>query len=95
LRPSRPVRVQTSPRLAKSFRKLDGVIKAATARALRRLAENANHPSLNLEQLQGVEGVWSIRVNENFRVLLERQEDELGELFIAYDVANHDVYRRI
>lgn len=39
-------------------------------------------------------GYFSIRVNDNFRILLRREEDVEGVYYVAADVANHDIYRR-
>lgn len=63
--------------------------------ALRRFREDPQHPALHFEPLQGIESTYSIRVNRNFRILLELQEDSEGKYFVVLDVANHDVYDRL
>lgn len=52
------------------------------------------HPGLNFELLKGSKGIWSIRVNDNFRILLNEREDQEGTFFLATHLAKHDVYKR-
>jgi plasmid maintenance system killer protein len=52
-------------------------------------------PGLNFELLGGLKGVWSIRVNDNFRILLSEREDKSGTYFLATHLAKHDIYKRL
>jgi mRNA-degrading endonuclease RelE of RelBE toxin-antitoxin system len=88
-------RVKLSDRFSRSYKKLDGKLQERTKKALRKLVENPQQRSLNFESLRGVDGVFSIRVNDNFRILLQLLEDEDGKYFLALDVANHDIYDRL
>jgi mRNA-degrading endonuclease RelE of RelBE toxin-antitoxin system len=88
-------RVKPSDRFSRSFKKLDGNLQRRAKKALRDLITNPQKRSLNFEQLQGVEKVYSIRVNDNFRILLHLLEDEEGKYFLALDIANHDIYSRM
>jgi mRNA-degrading endonuclease RelE of RelBE toxin-antitoxin system len=88
-------RVKISDRFLRSYKKLDGTLQARAKKALRKLVENPQLRSLNFEALRGMEGIYSIRVNDNFRILLQLLEDKEGKYFLALDVANHDIYDRM
>jgi mRNA-degrading endonuclease RelE of RelBE toxin-antitoxin system len=85
-------RVQLSARFERDLRKVDRRIAEEAVEALQSLARDRTHPGLNLEKIQGE--TWSIRVTRNFRILLERQTDESGELFVAFRLDTHDIYKR-
>lgn len=88
-------RVKLSDRYSHSLRKLDGRLRKRANKALEDLVATPQKKSLNLEALKGVDGVYSIRVNDNFRILLQLLEDKEGKYFLALDVANHDIYSRM
>jgi mRNA-degrading endonuclease RelE of RelBE toxin-antitoxin system len=88
-------RVKISDRFLRSYKKLDGQLQDRAKKALRKLVQNPRQRSLNFELLRGMEGVYSIRVNDNFRILLQLLEDKEGKYFLALDVANHDIYDRM
>jgi len=55
--------------------------------ALELLAEDPDHPSLNIEKLAGrAKNFWSIRASQSIRVLLVKE----GNLYCAVDVGPHD-----
>ena len=88
-------RVKLSDRFLRSYKKLDPQIQARAKKALRKLIENPRLRSLHFESLRGVGDLYSIRVNDNFRILLQLLEDKDGKYFLALDVANHDIYDRM
>jgi hypothetical protein len=76
------------------FRKCDPDLKPRVKGAVIKLSKNPNTPALRLKPLEGVEGVWSIRVNDNFRILLRIAQDKDGPpYYLLTDMGNHDVYR--
>jgi len=40
--------------------------------------------------VKNLAGFFTIRVNRNFRIMLEQREDEDGPYFLIVDVASHD-----
>lgn len=87
------MRVTTDRRFDRAYRDLTAELKKRTSRALQRLEENPRHPGLNFEPLGGRPGFFSIRVTLGWRVLLRRDRDAEGDLYVAVNVGPHDVYR--
>ena len=87
-------RVEIARRFIKAFRRLSPPIQKAAEKALVTLIERPESKGLNLEPLTGMKGFYSIRVNLNYRILLQRREDDDGEFFSAEDVDTHDIYAR-
>jgi mRNA-degrading endonuclease RelE of RelBE toxin-antitoxin system len=85
-------RVRLAPRFEKALGKVDQRIARSAIEALHRLNKDRRHRGLNLEKIEGT--TWSIRVTRNFRILLERHTDDLGEYFIATHLDTHDIYKR-
>ena len=88
----RGARVRSSPRFDKAIRKAEPRIAEAGIRAIKRLTEDRRHPGLNLERIEGE--LWSIRVTRNHRILLEREHDHEGEVFVATHLDTHDIYKQ-
>ena len=72
------------------FDRLPQSIQKRTLKAKRLLLENPLHPSLRLHKLSGhLYGLWSIRINRQYRVIFEQIEN--GDiLFIS--VGTHAIY---
>jgi plasmid maintenance system killer protein len=69
-------------------------LRDAIKKALTALVDTPERKSLNLEPLTGRPGFWSIRINNHFRILLHKLEDETGVYFLAVDFGNHETYRK-
>ncbi|MEP7009786.1 MAG: hypothetical protein ABJC13_05635 [Acidobacteriota bacterium] len=87
-------RIKVVPRFKKAYKRLPPPVQAAAQKALRTLIDNPRNRGLNLEALSGRPGSYSIRVNRNYRILLQRKEDQEGEFFSVEDVDTHDIYNR-
>jgi plasmid maintenance system killer protein len=46
-------------------------------------AQNPGHPSLHFKKLGGYENVWSVRINEQYRAVDERQGDTIIWVWIG------------
>ena len=77
----------------KDFKKLDGEVQRKAGKALQKFTANHALPGLNLEKLTNCQNRWTIRVGLNFRILLSKQEDEVGEFWALEGVGPHDSYR--
>lgn len=74
----------------KDYQELSNEVKKATNKQIVQLLMDHNHPSLNLEKLEGLKNVYSVRVNIHFRMSLSFNDDEI----ILRRVLNHDdLYR--
>ena len=70
-------------RFASAYRALPDDLKRKTDKALRLLVE---HPSLHLKKMQGVPGIWEMRVDKGCRLTLEIHPDA----FVLRNVGKHD-----
>ena len=68
---------RTRPSFWRAYANLDAATKAAARQAYARFAENPGHPSLRFKKLGGHDQVWSVRVNEQYRAIGERQGDTI------------------
>lgn len=80
---------------ARDFRRLAPDMQKRTHKALEKFRTNPGLPGLNFEKLRGQASIYSIRVTRRFRVLLKRETDKEGELFVAFHVGSHDIYRTV
>lgn len=77
----------------RAIRRLPANVQRRARTALDKFIDNPRRPGLNFEKLQGRENYFSIRVSQNYRILLRREHDESGELFAVVDVGTHRIYR--
>jgi hypothetical protein len=52
-------------------------------RAYATFAENPDHPSLRIKKLGGYDHVWSVRINEQYRAVGERDGDTMVRAWIG------------
>ncbi|MFZ5822033.1 MAG: type II toxin-antitoxin system RelE/ParE family toxin [Chloroflexota bacterium] len=79
--------IRSSPRFVKAYVKLRPAIRAKVDKALRLLAENPRHPSLQTKPVQSFKGIYEARVDINYRMTYERLPEDV--LLIRF-VAAHD-----
>ncbi|HVS72181.1 MAG TPA: hypothetical protein VHQ47_13075 [Phycisphaerae bacterium] len=65
------------PSFWRSYEKLDGRTREAARRAYALFAKSPEHPSLRFKKLGGYERVWSVRINEQYRAIGERDGDTI------------------
>ena len=63
---------RTRPSFWRAYAALDERVKLAARRAYQLFLQNPEHPSLRFKKLQGYETVWSVRINEQYRAVGER-----------------------
>lgn len=73
----------TRPSFWRAYEKLDPRVREAARRAYALFRENPEHPSLRFKKLGGYEGVWSVRVNEQYRAVGERKGDTMTWAWIG------------
>lgn len=73
----------TRPSFWRAYESLDPHVREAARRAYRTFEENPNHPSLRFKKLDGYEHVWSVRINEQYRAVGERQGDTVVWVWIG------------
>ena len=65
-------KIEASQRFKDAYRDLPPEIQAKVKKALRLMAENIRHPSLQTKPIQGVPGIYEARVDQNYRITYER-----------------------
>ena len=58
-------------------------MKQAARQAYQLFAANPEHPSLRFKKLQGYANVWSVRINEQYRAVGERDGDTIEWAWIG------------
>ena len=80
-------KIEASQRFKDTYRDLPPEIQAKVKKALRLLAENIRHPSLQTKPIQGVPGIYEARVDQNYRITYERLP---GNMVRMRTVGKHD-----
>ena len=73
----------TRPSFWRAYAALDPRVKQAARRAYQLFATNPEHPSLHFKKLAGYDNVWSVRVNEQYRAVGERDGDTIEWAWIG------------
>lgn len=75
----------------KSAKKLPTHILKSAEKKEKIFRENPLHPSLRLHELHGkFQGIWSISITGNYRIIFERQEN--GDILFL-SIGRHDIYK--
>jgi mRNA-degrading endonuclease RelE of RelBE toxin-antitoxin system len=80
------MRYQATRRFERTFSDLPDEDAERVRKALRLLAENPRHPSLQAKRIQGTEGIWEARAGLAIRLTYETRSD----LIILRNVGLHD-----
>lgn len=73
----------TRPSFWRAYAALDASAKAAARRSYQLFAQNPAHPSLRFKKLGGYDHIWSVRVNEQYRAVGEREGDTIRWVWIG------------
>lgn len=71
------------------FLKLTKVEQKQGAKALRFLAENPKHRSLQVHKMEGTD-FWEAYVNDDIRIIFEHN----GDTFVLRAIGHHDILRK-
>lgn len=80
------MKISRTDSFKKDYKKLSDELKKSANKQIVQLLIDHTHPSLNLEKLQGLDNIYSIRVNLNFRISLSI----FGEELILRRILGHD-----
>ncbi len=80
-------KIKLSKRFINAYASLPAEIRAKIDKAIRFLAENPRHPSLQTKPIQGAPGFYEARVDINYRMTYIRIADDTVELS---NVDKHD-----
>ncbi|MDP3184251.1 MAG: type II toxin-antitoxin system RelE/ParE family toxin [Anaerolineales bacterium] len=79
--------IETSERFEASYEELPAEIRKKVLKAMRLLAENPRHPSLQTKPIQSFKGIYEARVDINYRMTYERLPNDV---LVIRTVARHD-----
>jgi mRNA interferase RelE/StbE len=84
-------KVESSQRFKDAYLNLPPEIQLKVKKALRLLAENLRHPSLQTKPLHGVKGIYEARLDQNCRITFDRLP---GDILRMRTVGKHDEAQR-
>jgi plasmid maintenance system killer protein len=73
----------TRPSFWGAYDGLDPQVKHAAREAYALFARDPAHPSLRFKKLQGNKDIWSVRINEQFRAVGQRDGDTIVWVWIG------------
>jgi len=85
------VNSRVRPSFWRAYAELDPRIRDAARRAYTLFSENPAHPSLRFKKLAGYEDVWSVRINEQYRAVGQRD----GETVIWAWIGSHNDFDKL
>ena len=80
-------KIRFSRRFLKSFARLPKGVKEKIKKQIALLADHPRHPSLQTKPIQGAEGIYEARVDNDYRMTYERQAEDTLVLRV---VGKHD-----
>lgn len=81
-------------RFKKAFRALPAPIQEKAVKALRLLAENPRHPSLQVKKIQGVDNIWEGRIDQKYRFTFQFENEDDQMVIVLRNIDNHDACLR-
>ena len=71
------------PSFWRAYERLSESNRSAARRTYALFMQSPSHPSLRFKKLGGYENVWSLRINDNYRVVGERHGDTIIWVWIG------------
>lgn len=84
------MKIDRSEAFKKDFQKLSKELRRAAEKQIVQLLIDHSHPSLRLEAITGHKGIFSVRVNDRYRMSLNFQED--GTILLRRVLDHDDLY---
>jgi len=80
-------KIELTDRFSQLYNELPEAVRKKVNKAIRLLAEDIWHPSLQSKPIQGAPGIYEARVDRNYRITYERLA---GDILLLRVVAKHD-----
>lgn len=80
-------KIEVSPRFLQSYRELPPEIQVKVKKALRLLAQDPRHPSLQTKPIQGAPGIYEARIDRRFCLTYARLPGDILQIRV---VGAHD-----
>lgn len=65
-------------------------MKRRTEKAISGLLRNSHYPSLRIKKMEGIEGIWELRISDSYRLTFQIS----GDTYILRRVGTHDVLKK-
>ena len=69
--------IETSERFEQDFLRLPPELQKKVLKALRQLAENPRHPSLQTKPIQGARGLYEASIDQSYRITYQRLPNDV------------------
>ncbi len=89
------MRISFSRQGVKALKAMGNNRRIAVQDALKRFMDDPFHPGLNFEKLRGYTDLYSLRASRNDRIIIRKETDDDGELYVVMDAGSHAVYRSL
>lgn len=73
----------------RDFRRLPQPVQRRTERQITMLVQNPRYPSLRLQKMEGVPGIWEGRITQNYRFTFEIRKDR----YVLRRIGTHAILR--
>ncbi len=84
------MKYQITNRFEKDIQKLDPKLVDAVLKTMSEVIDTFGKERKHGLKIEKVNGFWSARVNDNFRIIFKVEND----VIIFHRVTNHDIYKR-
>ena len=71
------------PSFWRAYEALDPRVRHAARKSYQLFMEDPGHPSLRFKKLAGYDRIWSVRINDSFRAIAERDGDTVTWVWIG------------
>jgi mRNA-degrading endonuclease RelE of RelBE toxin-antitoxin system len=85
------MKIDRSEDFKKDYQSLPNDVRKAAAKQITQLLIDHSHPSLRLEGIKGFKGLFSVRVNDRYRVSLSFEND--GGVVLRRVLDHDDLYK--
>ena len=82
---------RTRPSFWRAYEKMDATSRQAARRAYQLFENDPGHPSLRFKKLGGLDRVWSVRINEQYRAVGERE----GSIIVWVWIGTHNEFDKL
>ena len=76
-------------RFKKDYKKLPSKIRLKLPEVLRFFEQSKRHPSLHVKKMEGVDGIWELRVTAHYRVTYQHHEEGV----LLRRIGTHDILK--
>ena len=84
------MRLYFTERFRHDYHRLPQMIQGQADEKLELFLKDERHPSLRVKKMEGTDGIWELRVNQNHRMTFKRDKD----ICLLRRIGTHNILRR-